>query len=237
MYSKFLHRLTSYNAKDGDRKSFRNIPTLADMEATQPIILREDKVDGDETDGRGLKVGGNLIQSKPSETNAGERDKHGSDGEGLEKQLAKETKEDVDQTGKKVGTDTNLPCQFDAVVLLGEGIGKARIGRASSLGTNWRVRIVDSVDDTKHKGEATGSIQTIGLGGVRTIVLLRHTNGLMSVVAVTKKEHDTSSWDDALEDNVGENCRGRRETKDGKGKTEKSRQVVEEQGKETDKVS
>jgi len=207
------------------------------MEATQTIILRKDKVDGDETDGRGLEVGGNLIQSKPSETNAGERDKHGSDGEGLEKQLAKEAEEDVDQTGEEVGTDTNLPCQFDAVVLLGEGVGKARIGGTSSLGTNRRVRIVDSVDDTKHKGEATSSIQTIGLGGVGAIVLLGHTNGLVSVVAVAQKEHDTSSWDDALEDNVREDRRGRRETKDGKGKAEKSRQVVEEQGKETDKVS
>ena len=45
---------TCYNAKDGDRKSFRDIPTLADMEAAQTIILREDKVDGDKTDSRRL---------------------------------------------------------------------------------------------------------------------------------------------------------------------------------------
>lgn len=59
----------------------------------------------------------------------------------------------------------------------------------------------------------------------------------MSVVAVAKEEHDPSSWDDALEDDIREDRRGRRETEDGKGKAEKSRQVVEEQGKETDKVS
>ena len=207
------------------------------MEAAQTIILREDKVDGDKTDGRRLEVGSDLIQSKPSETNTSEGDKHGSNGEGLEKQLAKEAKEDVDQASEEVGTDTNLPCQFYAVVLLGEGVGKARISRASSLGTNWRVRIVYSVDDTKHKGEATGGIQTIGLRRVRTVVLLRHTDGLMSVVTVAKEEHDTSSRDDALEDDIREDRRGRRETEDGKGKAEKSRQVVEEQGKETDKVS
>ena len=229
--------LTCHNAKDGDGEGLRDIPALANVESTQTIILCEDEVDGNETNGRRLEVRSDLIQSKPSETNAGERDKHRSDGEGLEKKLPKEAEEDVDQTSEEVGTDTNLPCQFDAVVLLGEGIGKARIGRAASLGADWRVCIVDTVDDTKHKGEATGCVQTIGLGGVGTIVLLCHTDGLMSVVTVAQEKHDASSRDDALEDDIREDRRCRRETKDGKGKAEKSRQVVEEQGKETDKVS
>jgi hypothetical protein len=95
--------------KDNNWQGFRKVDTLSNVESSKTIVLGKDQEDGDQTDRWGLEVGGNLVEGQPCESDTCQRDEHGSNWEDTHEEMSKETKENVDESGKKVGSDANLP--------------------------------------------------------------------------------------------------------------------------------
>mmetsp|Transcript_1032 Transcript_1032/g.2015 ORF Transcript_1032/g.2015 Transcript_1032/m.2015 type:complete len:358 (-) Transcript_1032:91-1164(-) len=221
-------------ASKGDNwDGFRDVKPLGNVESSHSVVLGKNEKDWDQSNRRNGKVTSNLVECQPRKANASKWDQHGSDGEVTHHEFTKESQKDVDATCQKVGSDTNLPSLGDTVDFFGFGAGLSR----AFIGEK------DTVDDSKDERKSTGSVQTIRLSGVGLLILVGKANSLPSVVDVSYKEHDTSSRDNPLKEDLlqeglgGSSAESTTQAENGTRETKQCREVIKEERKERHEIS